>query len=734
MKKLDGTITLSILDEDNSQRVIFRIIPLCTRDGMIFKNRMASYPDFGSLRIIPDKREQSSFKERMREIGNLCCVQLISDGKELTKIRQNRNYDPNQGECNQYAIYSDVICGFENEAVFEVFQEDHDYSKALTEEVLLQRGKILYGPVKKGEETKIDALKPFGNENYLMHTVEDMDGKERAYYWNPDAIVTWKQRKKEQKRGGIQKTGTDTGDAVTVAEQKPAEKIPIGTKLEILNEELTNEEQITELNLPVSDSANRLEQNVKPKAPETPAEAPRFHGTPIIETPKGSQRNQQTNGAVHGVGEKQITEKQTNGEIETTSRRLVENPVGNLRAALQEVWGIPALHQDFIRLLCENKAMARMIFESKLMVGQSKTEYTAAKAELDEIEGERISLLIELDKVKENYQQIKEKMYSELAGQKQDEIGKLEKRIAELNAERHEVEETLAEIGEKIQGGTLELLGNKLSMNLQSNGSDLTISPVIGMHADPKSIIENVRSVLSGMGFMCKQDSISEFMIFLSLHDEICVLAATLPEAELYIKSIMRALGLLNVVAWPSVLGTLHVVSLLPENEQRTPTVEVTKNNRTPIRAYGHKTIRLIDKSHIHETGTLPVFRIPELNKDRSQENLNQTGKPVSLRSIQAFAGNAELLYKDGEAWFDKLETKLDAQGLDIQKDALQSMRLFARVAAPQLIGGFMEAADAAVLAWIIPGLLRKKYSQENLDDLIGDLPRCMQVMREENK
>jgi len=104
MKKLDGTVTLSILDEDNSQRVIFRIIPLCTKEGMIFQNRKASYPDFGSLRIIPDKREQSSFKDRMREMGNLCCVQLINDGKELTKIRQNRKYDPKQDECNQYAI------------------------------------------------------------------------------------------------------------------------------------------------------------------------------------------------------------------------------------------------------------------------------------------------------------------------------------------------------------------------------------------------------------------------------------------------------------------------------------------------------------------------------------------------------------------------------------------------------------------------------------------------------
>ncbi|HPF88387.1 MAG TPA: hypothetical protein PK537_10095, partial [Candidatus Limiplasma sp.] len=161
MKKLNGTVTLSILDEDNSQRVIFRIFPLCTKEGLIFQDRKASYPDYGSIRIIPDKREQSSFKERMHELGKLCCVQLCAEGKELTKIRQNRNYDPNQGECNQYAIYSDVICGFEKEAIFEVYKEEQEYTQAFTPEVLIQRGMVLYGPLKREETAQWDTLKPF---------------------------------------------------------------------------------------------------------------------------------------------------------------------------------------------------------------------------------------------------------------------------------------------------------------------------------------------------------------------------------------------------------------------------------------------------------------------------------------------------------------------------------------------------------------------------------------------
>ena len=98
MKEINGTITLAFVEEDNKQRVIFRVIPLCTREGGTFHGGAEEFPDEGSLRIVPDKREQSTFKERMREIDGLCVIQLTSEGKELMKVRQNRNYAPDQGE------------------------------------------------------------------------------------------------------------------------------------------------------------------------------------------------------------------------------------------------------------------------------------------------------------------------------------------------------------------------------------------------------------------------------------------------------------------------------------------------------------------------------------------------------------------------------------------------------------------------------------------------------------
>ncbi|MBE0601463.1 MAG: hypothetical protein IH607_06710 [Firmicutes bacterium] len=392
---------------------------------------------------------------------------------------------------------------------------------------------------------------------------------------------------------------------------------------------------------------------------------------------------------------------------------------------------MPSLQQDMVRVLVENKQISKAIMDSPLLNTQAKTAFSVVKAELDEIEGERIALLVELDKVKEYYQQIKEKMYSELAKQKKDQIESMQRELDALKEERQAAEETLRDIGESIRSGTLELVAHKTALDVQSSGSDILLSPTLGVQFEQKDIVETVRSKMSDLGFLCKQDCITAFMIIFALHDEFCMTADSLAEAELYVKNLLRALGLLNVSAWPSPFGTLRIVSLLPENDLRTPTIEVIRNERTPIRAYGHKTIRLLDKKNVADAGALPVLRAPVFNRNRAQENLTQNGKPISLRSIHAFADRAALLYKDGEAWPEGFRQKLDAYGIEIAEEARIAARIFVRAATPQMIGGFIEAIDTAALIWIVPRLIGQAFPKAHLSELIGNLPKCMKIMTE---
>ena len=89
-----GKIVLSFIEEDNVQRAYFRIRPLLTGEGALTKQDIDALPDDGYLRIVPDKNEQHTFKDRMRSLGYLCVLDLKNIPPETIKIRNNKNYAP----------------------------------------------------------------------------------------------------------------------------------------------------------------------------------------------------------------------------------------------------------------------------------------------------------------------------------------------------------------------------------------------------------------------------------------------------------------------------------------------------------------------------------------------------------------------------------------------------------------------------------------------------------------
>jgi len=152
----DRDLVLAYIEEDNIQRAHFRVCPLLTVHGDVQEEARKLWPDLGSLRIVPDRNEQHTFKERMRTLGHFCVMNLVGIPADANKIRTNKNYKPERGEANQFILYSDTVHPLPEHTFFEVLAGSAaDYSalaeKAITPLFYVQQDDTFYGPVRRSE-------------------------------------------------------------------------------------------------------------------------------------------------------------------------------------------------------------------------------------------------------------------------------------------------------------------------------------------------------------------------------------------------------------------------------------------------------------------------------------------------------------------------------------------------------------------------------------------------------
>ena len=830
MKQINGTITLSFLEEDNQQRVIFRVVPLCTREGAVFREKTVEFPDQGSLRIVPDKREQSTFKERMRAMGCLCAIQLCSEGKELAKVRQNRNYDPGQGECNQFAIYSDVICEFSAEGVFEVFEDGADFSAALTERVLLRRGKVLYGPVERDATVDGNAERPFGNENYLLHTVLLPDAQEHSFYWDPEQTINWRQRRSTLRRGkqrpedaeeeadtestqgnaseavpaepelNAERTSADRSEVPTPAPQaervsagfataadEPArtetvkesekrpetvspaaiaaatpfvavtasvpnkttapletqprqpraerrrdgvEALPIGTRLSILDDTISFEEQISKLDQPLSNAANLLAHANMPVDTEPETIGARFSGTPLVHIAGKAIQPIRNGEALHSVVERQVRAAHHAGVSTRSDFQHVDNPIDDLHIALDKVWQSPEIRQQAMQCLCDNDAFSGTFLRFLQQRGREVRVVAAAQEQLEDIEAERLSLLMQLETVKTDRKRAAEALCAEMNQKKHDEIARLDQQIQAAKAELESLNETLVALGDRAHVETLDWFAEKhLQLHL-SDGETVTVVPMIGVRRTAGEMITAIRVAMNRQGFACNEDDATELLLHFAINDEFCLCGDTVEEAELCARTMLDALGLLPVSARTREHTRLEVASFLPINGLRTPTVELTQLGRATGNAYGHKVMRLTEaRAPMLADTLLPVVYAPAFRPGLRENRTTEPARPAALESFTAIRDEVKPLMMQGECWFCDLEKRLMEQNSRLAGSATQQMRVFVSAASPRLRGGFLAAADAAMLGWVIPAVSRRELNPEPLRAPIESLPRCLSAL-----
>lgn len=800
MKEINGTITLAYVEEDNRQRVIFRVIPLCTREGNVFHGGAEDFPDEGSLRIVPDKREQSTFKERMREAGGLCAIQLASDGKELMKVRQNRNYAPEEGERNQYAIYSDVICELAEDGCFEVVEPGADASQALTAKVLLHKDKMLYGPVEKEQAHKaaVEGLKPFGNDRFLLHTVETPALGRHSIYWDPEATLNWRQRRnslRRKERAAVQeeekpkkakaeeKPRKEKAEAPAKAEPKmekpvkqdphtrrveraaeiarqeekqkareaaaaaqpaaeqPAgeeaeEALPIGAHLDILDSELPFEQQISRLAQPLSEGANRLTNDVPAPEEEAPQSVARFSGTPLASAGGKIVRTRTRPESMHHVVERQMRGQRDEimgEELGSGTYGLVENPIESLRTCMEYIWQNADMRQQAMDMLLENEAFTTDVAAALRRGGINLNAAAAAREQLAEIEADRLSLLMQLEAARENEKKFREQAIATLSQKRRDEVERLKKEVDKLTQQNEALLEQSRALSTENAARITEFIAGQMSCLSGAGEQRVLLSPVVGRAYTQQELAEQLRVHMNDSGFSISDDEAVSLLINFSLYDALCFRARTITDAQLFAGVLLESFGLKSVSATVCPGAYVEMISLLPEDGRRTPTVTVQPLGTETMTVYGHKTLFLTDESAMPEPDRLlpyPVISVPAMFKRGFGRAAQwQPVEPASLESFAAIRADSHPMLSDAEKWFTDLKRVLSQAELVLPDAMAAGMRRFIEVASRKVRGGFLAAADMAASSWVVPLLSLSGCDTAKVADALAGLPRTMDLL-----
>lgn len=807
MKEINGTVTLAFVEEDNKQRVIFRVFPLCTREGEMILGSKELFPDDGSLRIVPDKREQSTFKERMREIGGLCAINLVSDGRELIKVRQNRNYAPDQGERNQQAIYSDVVCEFAAGACFEVVEAGADAANALTPMVLIQNGKLLVGPVAREEAAaaSLDNLKPFGDDSFLLHQIETEMLGSRRICWNPDNLLNWRQRRsalRRKERGHADEEQPAAGEAAqqkpvapeakekqpraeekprkqekakaeTPADEQPKAKaerlsrkerkaheeqprkeaaapaaqpvqepapqpvsvqnedhaLPIGERLEILDQDLSFDQQLSRLAQPLSTGANRLSTEQEPVEEESiPETTAHFNGTPLNRNARQITRSVRKPESVHHVVERHMVQSGAYQD-DQSPYQMVENPIERLLMDLEYVWQNRDLRQRALEELVGNESFMHDMLNAFRSKGISTRTTSAAQEQLAEIEAERLDLLMQLEMAKENEKKYRENVLAGLSNRLRGESDRLKREVATLEKTRNTLQDAAQVMSGEVAQKTSEYMAQHASCISGESLDRVVLSPVVGKCYAMTEMAENLRQHMNNSGFAISEDEAVALLVLFSAGSSLCLRAENIEDGRRFASLMMESLGLQSVCAVLQPDRHVELVSLLPENDLRTPTVTVQPIGTDTMTVFGHKTVYLAGAAD-ENNGFIPEFRVPRyLRSTFGSEEPWQSIQPASLEAFRKISSNTHPLLSEAEKWFGELKTAISQQNIAIPETTLDDMRCFMEASMRRVRGGFVAAADIAVCHWVAPLLMRRAGSADAMRQVLSGLPRTLELL-----
>lgn len=165
--------------------------------------------------------------------------------------------------------------------------------------------------------------------------------------------------------------------------------MPIGAKLDILDQKLNFDQQISRLDQGIGSTANRLTIEEPAPEEEEPEIVSHFNGTPLVPSAKPITKSAARPESMHHVVEQQLF--QNNDGENRSIYRMVENPIDSLNTCLDYVWQNADMRNQAIEKLSENETFMRDMLQIFRRRGLNTQASAAAQEQLAEIEAERLS-------------------------------------------------------------------------------------------------------------------------------------------------------------------------------------------------------------------------------------------------------------------------------------------------------------------------------------------------------
>lgn len=654
--EFSGRVFLASIEEDNIQRSLFRVRPLLDASGPISQEDMDSLEDEGFLRIVPDKQEQYTFKDRMRTLGTMCMIDLRRVPPEISKVRLNKNYAPAKGERNRHVIYSDAILSLEGQPICEVVADPRS-PVPVTSCYYLRSGGHIEGPYDKYKAAPVDALSCIAPDSDRLFAVTMPDERERLFFWPDNGPRPLEVSPPEQ----------------TTQEQAPAAAAaPSADPLQVI--------------LPPGKKLNG-----------TPLQKPNLKR--IERTPGNRSLEEVVDRAVRKVRPEEPGARLTQAES------LQADPIERLDLALQAMWHTSELQRLAADCILTMDGAAELL--GRIMTNdQGNTVILAMKQQMEDLEAERLALLIQLEDLAKN----KGALLREAAASQ----GKANNHAAQQ-------EEALRQSILTLEGQLAQLIDKRdalLTPERSHAHSPRFIRPAQGQDCTPAKAAKLIAEALGKAGFICDKDAAMNLLMHTLLYKALRVCAPYLADARLAARTFADAIG----AEWAAHVGAHgHALRL----------------------AGGDGPAILIGTGHDPHEQDLTQIIIGSNSGDREPDEEARLGQPWPVitftpqpgfglsSSAQRFTIREEQMRRailDGArelppAALELLE-QLDEALRQCKQQLPQAFKLdmlrYLRCAQTQLDGGIAAALDFALSCWVLPFV---KLHQMDISVLLPFMP-----------